>query len=175
MSKKTKNIEENDEEMIDTQQEAENAEEGSELDDLNAELTDVKDKLLRTAAEYDNFRKRTVREKQALATDVKAMTVEELLPILDNLERALTVNSGTSAEDIVKGVEMVYSQTLAVFEKLGVETVGKIGDVFDPNIHHAVSHIENEDMEENTISQVFQKGYIIGDKVIRAAMVQVAN
>lgn len=181
MSKKAKDTEKEIEEIIEDIDEAiaeeENLEsaEQSEVEALKSELATVKDNLLRTAAEYDNFRKRTAREKIALATDIKAMTVEELLPILDNLERAMAISEETSAADVLKGVEMVYSQTAAAFEKLGVETIGEIGEVFDPNIHHAVSHIDSEDFEENTISQVFQKGYKIGDKVIRAAMVQVAN
>ena len=126
-------------------------------------------------AEYDNFRKRTARERQTLVSDAKAMTVEQLLPLLDNLERAVGVSPDTDPAEILKGVEMAYTQSKATFEKLGVTAFGEVGEQFDPNIHNAVSHIESEDFDENVISMVLQKGYKLGEKVVRPAMVQVAN
>lgn len=178
MGKKKQNIEEKDI-NLQTEETADTFEEPSEQEQkiaaLEEELAATKDTLLRTMAEYDNFRKRTAREKQALMTDVKAMSVEQLLPVIDNLERAMAVSEGASVADVLKGVEMVYTQTAAAFEKLGVEPVGEVGEAFDPNLHHAVSHIDSEDFGENCISLIMQKGYKIGDKVIRPAMVQVAN
>lgn len=138
------------------------------------ELKKQKEILLRTAAEYDNYRKRTEREKTTIYTDAEAETIAKILPVADNLERALSQEE-CSCEDLKKGVEMVNKQLIDALEKLGVTTMGKAGDEFDPEIHNAVSHIEDKNMGENTIAQVFQKGYKIGDKIIRHAMVQVAN
>ena len=138
------------------------------------ELQKQKDILLRTAAEYDNYRKRTEREKTSIYTDATADTIEKILPVADNLERALSQEECT-VEDLKKGVEMVNKQLVDALTKLGVTTMGEIGDEFNPELHNAVSHIEDENTGENTISQVFQKGYKIGDKIIRHAMVQVAN
>ena len=132
-----------------------------------------RDAHLRCAAEYDNFRKRTVKEKEASYGNGKADAVAKMLPIYDNLERAL--NQETSDAAYKKGVEMTMTELLKIFTGLGVEVFGNVGDPFDPNLHNAVMHIENEDMEENSISAVFQKGFKIGDKVVRFAMVQVAN
>ena len=131
------------------------------------------DAHLRLAAEYDNFRKRTVKEKEASYGNGKADAVEKLLPVYDNLERAL--NQPTEDEAYKKGVEMTMNQLVTIFAGLGVEIFGAVGDTFDPNIHNAVMHIEQEDAEENTITQVFQKGFKLGEKIVRFAMVQVAN
>ena len=131
------------------------------------------DAHLRLAAEYDNFRKRTVKEKEASYGNGKADAVEKLLPVYDNLERAL--NQPTEDEAYKKGVEMTMNQLVTIFTGLGVEIFGAVGDTFDPNIHNAVMHIEQEDAEENTITQVFQKGFKLGEKIVRFAMVQVAN
>lgn len=141
---------------------------------LQEELNQQKDLLLRTAAEYDNYRKRTEREKLALYADATRAAVTEFLPVADNLERALAQKDCT-AEDLRKGVEMVQTQMDAALKKLGVTAMGKVGEPFNPDFHNAVSHVEDESAGENTVSQVFQKGYKIEDKVVRHAMVQVAN
>lgn len=145
-----------------------------QLEKANEELKKQKDLLLRTAAEYDNFRKRTEREKLALYADATSAAVTEFLPVADNLTRALE-QKDCSAEDLRKGVEMVLTQMEAALKKLDVTEMGKEGEPFNPDLHNAVSHIEDENAGENTITQVFQKGYKIQDKVIRHAMVQVAN
>ena len=131
------------------------------------------DLLLRLAADYDNFRKRTVKEKEQSYGNGKADAVEKLLPVYDNLERAL--NQQTQDEAYKKGVEMTMTQLVSILNGLGVEIFGNIGDTFDPNIHNAVMHTEDENFGENTISQVFQKGFKMGEKIVRFAMVQVAN
>ncbi len=138
------------------------------------DMAKQKDILLRTVAEYDNYRKRTEREKAALYTDAMADTILEFLPVADNLERALAVEN-SSAEDLRKGVEMVNQQMLDALSKLGVAVIGLEGEPFDPQLHNAVAHVENQDRGENVIDQVFQRGYRIGDKIVRHAMVQVAN
>lgn len=137
-------------------------------------LAKQKDALLRTAAEYDNFRKRTAREKESLYGDATADAVKEFLGVADNLERALEQEDCT-VEDLRKGVEMTQKQMLTALEKLGVTEMGHEGDPFDPQFHSAVAHIDDESLGENVIAKVFQKGYRIGDKVIRHAMVQAAN
>ena len=131
------------------------------------------DAHLRLAAEYDNFRKRTIKEKEASYGNGKAEAVAKMLPVYDNLERAL--NQETSDAAFKKGVEMTMAELVKIFTSLGVEIFGNAGDAFDPNLHNAVMHIENEELGENTVSMVFQKGFKIGDKVVRFAMVQVAN
>ena len=131
------------------------------------------DAHLRLAADYDNFRKRTVKEKEASYGNGKADAVAKMLPIYDNLERAL--NQPTEDAAYKKGVEMTMNELVKIFTSLGVEIFGNVGDAFDPNLHNAVMHIESEEAGENTLSQVFQKGFKIGDKVVRFAMVQVAN
>ena len=131
------------------------------------------DSYLRLAADYDNFRKRSQKEKEQSYGNGKADAVEKLLPVYDNLERAL--NQETADEAYKKGVEMTMTQLVSIFEGLGVEIFGNLGDTFDPNIHNAVMHTEDENAEENTITQVFQKGFKLGEKIVRFAMVQVAN
>ena len=131
------------------------------------------DSYLRLAADYDNFRKRTVKEKEASYGNGKADAVAKLLPVYDNLERAL--NQPTEDAAFKKGVEMTMNELVKIFTGLGVEIFGEAGEAFDPNLHNAVMHIENEELGENVISQVFQKGFKIGDKIVRFAMVQVAN
>ena len=132
-----------------------------------------RDAHLRVAAEFDNFRKRTIKEKEASYGNGKADTLAKLLPIYDNLERAL--NQPTEDAAFKKGVEMTMNELVKIFTSLGVEIYGAPGDPFDPNLHNAVMHTESEDLGENTVSQVFQKGFRIGEKVVRFAMVQVAN
>ena len=131
------------------------------------------DAHLRLAAEYDNFRKRTVKEKEQSYGNGKADAVAKMLPIYDNLERAL--NQPTEDAAYKKGVEMTMNELVKILNGLGVEIFGNPGDAFDPNLHNAVMHIDDENLEENTISQVFQKGFKVGEKIVRFAMVQVAN
>ena len=131
------------------------------------------DARLRLAAEYDNFRKRTIKEKDAAYGNGKADAVTKVLPIYDNLERAL--NQPTEDAAFKKGVEMTMTELVKILTGLGVEIFGEVGDSFDPNMHNAVMHVENEELGENVIAQVFQKGFKIGEKIVRFAMVQVAN
>jgi len=131
------------------------------------------DAHLRLAAEYDNFRKRNIKEKEASYGAGKADAIAKMLPVYDDLERAM--NQATEDAAYKKGVEMTMTELKKCFETMGVEIYGAVGDEFDPNFHNAVMHTENEELGENTISMVFQKGFKMGDKVIRFAMVQVAN
>ena len=132
-----------------------------------------RDAHLRIAAEYDNFRKRTIKEKEASYGNGKADAVAKMLPVYDNLERAL--NQETTDAAYKKGVEMTMNELVKIFTGLGVEVFGNVGEEFDPNLHNAVMHTEDESLGENVISMVFQKGFKIGEKVVRFAMVQVAN
>ena len=152
---------------------AEPVEEVVEVDPWEEKYNAERDAHLRIAAEYDNFRKRTVKEKEASYGNGKADAVAKILPIYDNLERAL--NQETSDAAYKKGVEMTMNELVKILTSLGVEIFGNVGDAFDPNLHNAVMHIDSEELEENTISQVFQKGFKIGEKIVRFAMVQVAN
>ena len=131
------------------------------------------DAHLRLAAEFDNFRKRTVKEKEASYGNGKADAVAKMLPVYDNLERAL--NQPTEDAAYKKGVELTMNELVKIFTSLGVEIFGNVGDAFDPNLHNAVMHIDSEELGENVIAQVFQKGFKIGEKIVRFAMVQVAN
>ena len=131
------------------------------------------DAYLRLAADYDNFRKRTIKEKEQSYGNGKADAVEKLLPVYENLERAL--NQPTEDAAYKKGVEMTMTQLVSIFTSLGVEIFGEVGETFDPNIHNAVMHTEDDSAAENTITQVFQKGFKLGEKIVRFAMVQVAN
>ena len=146
----------------------------SEAEKLKADMAQLSDVKLRLAAEYDNFRKRSQREKDAIYSDATASTVIALLPVIDNVERALAAENA-SAEDMRKGVEMINTQAQQVFEKLNVTAFGAVGETFDPNIHHCVGTVDAEGVESGAIALVLQKGYKLGDKVIRPAMVQVAN
>ena len=141
---------------------------------LEEELAAQKDKYMRLAAEYDNYRKRTANEKLSIYDDATAKAVTELLPVADSVRMALD-NLANADTEIIKGIELISNQLDKSFEKLKIESFGKIGDEFDPNLHNAISKVESEDLGENTIAQVFQTGYKIGDKIIRHAMVQVAN
>ena len=144
-----------------------------EIDPWEEKYNAERDAHLRVAAEFDNFRKRTIKEKEASYGNGKADAVAKMLPVYDNLERAL--NQETEDVAYKKGVEMTMNELVKIFIGLGVEIFGNAGDEFDPNLHNAVMHTENEELGENVISQVFQKGFKIGDKVVRFAMVQVAN
>lgn len=141
---------------------------------LEAELAAAKEAHIRTLAEYDNYRKRSTREKEAAYGDAKAAALKELLPVLDNFDRALAAPD-SDAETLRKGLEMISGSLLNILEKLGVESFGEVGETFDPNIHNAVMHIEDEAKGENEIAAVFSKGYRLGDRILRPAMVQVAN
>mgnify|MGYP000548990615 CR=1 FL=1 len=144
-----------------------------ELEKAQQSVKESADNFLRLAAEYDNFRKRSQREKDNLYTDIRAETVGKFLPVYDNLERAL--KQETADDAFKKGVEMTMTQLTGVFEKLGVTAFGEAGESFDPAEHNAVMHCEDENAGENTIVEVFQKGFRMGDKIIRFAMVKVAN
>ena len=146
----------------------------SEIEKLKTELENKNDLLLRTAAEFDNFKKRTDRERITVSEFAKANVIKKLLPILDNIDRASALEDKTSA-DYIKGIEMIVKQLEALGEDLGITELAKVGDTFDPNCHEAVMHIEDETLGENVIAEVLQKGYKIGDTVIRPAMVKVAN
>ncbi|EXM37721.1 molecular chaperone GrpE [Ruminococcus albus SY3] len=145
----------------------------SEEEKLKAELADSKDKYLRLMAEYDNFRKRSAKERLDISASVKADTLSDILPVLDNFERAL--GTETQDEAYKQGIEMIFKQFSDALTKLGIEAIDPVGEVFDPNIANAVNQIEDPELGENVVAQVFQKGYRIGDKVIRYAMVVVAN
>ena len=151
----------------------ETAEEVVEVNPWEEKYNAERDAHLRVAAEFDNFRKRTVKEKEASYGNGKADAVAKMLPVSDTLERAL--NQPTEDAAYKKGVEMTMNELVKIFTNLGVEIFGNPGDEFDPNLHNAVMHIESEEFGENTIAQVFQKGFKIGEKVVRFAMVRVAN
>ena len=173
MAKKDKMQAEPAEETLETTEVQEEVVEAPEVNPWEEKYNAEHDSYLRLAADYDNFRKRTVKEKEASYGNGKADTVGKLLPVYDNLERAL--NQPTEDAAYKKGVEMTMNELVKILGALGVEIFGEIGDSFDPNLHNAVMHIDDESLAENTISQVFQKGFKLGDKVIRFAMVQVAN
>lgn len=161
-------------EVVKTDGKEEKSAEKSEENPLEKELADTKDQLLRVTAEYANFRKRSEKEKNESFTFATAKAVKEILTVADNLERALA-NDQEDYEGLKKGVEMTFNGLMTSLEKLGVTTCGEVGEKFDPNFHNAVMHVEDDSLEENVITDVFQKGYKIGDKVVRPAMVKTAN
>ena len=164
------------EEAVETPEVQEETPETAEVPEVNPweeKYNAERDAHLRVAAEFDNFRKRTVKEKEQSYGNGKADAVAKILPIYDNLERAL--NQPTEDAAFKKGVEMTLTELVKILNGLGVEIFGNAGDEFDPNLHNAGMHIDDENLGENTISMVFQKGFKIGDKVVRFAMVQVAN
>ena len=173
MAKKEKEMKETPVEEVTEEVIEETVEETPEVNPWEEKYNAERDAHLRCAAEYDNFRKRTVKEKEASYGNGKADAVAKMLPVYDNLERAL--NQPTEDAAYKKGVELTMTELVKILNGLGVEIFGNVGDAFDPNLHNAVMHIDDEAMEENTISQVFQKGFKIGDKIVRFAMVQVAN
>lgn len=148
--------------------------ENGALEKANEELAKSKESYLRLAAEYDNYRKRTTAEKQGIYADATASAIAGILPVADSLDMALKSLEG-APEDYKKGIELVMNQFNDALGKLNVEAFANVGDSFDPELHNAVSKIEDEGLEENTVSAVFQRGYKVGDKIIRHAMVQVAN
>jgi molecular chaperone GrpE len=175
------NKQEQPEEKLNTEQTAEEtveetteaASEQAPADQSAQLLAAAEDKYLRLAAEYDNYRKRTAKEKETAWTEAKAQTVAAFLPVYDNLERAL--KQETADEAYAKGVDMTMKGLQDALTKLGVETIPAMGETFDPNRHNAVMHVEDETVGENTIVEVFQQGFTCGEKVIRFAMVKVAN
>ena len=144
-----------------------------ETEKLKKELAEANDKWLRTMAEYENFRKRSQKEKEAIYADSKSDIAAKFLPVLDNFERAAA--SAEDFEGYKKGIEMIVKQLLDVFSAMGIESYGEKGEVFDPNIHNGVMHIDDGELPENSIAEVFMKGYKLGEKVIRHATVKVAN
>lgn len=172
------NIEEQTEEVKDTKVQGKN--ENSDLETLKAQLKEEKEKsdeyyehLKRNMAEFDNFKKRISKEKDMMYNTISADIISELLPILDNFDKAL--NAETADESYKNGMAMIYNQFNETLQKLGVEEIDALNKVFDPNFHEAVMHIEDESFGEKEIVEVFRKGYKIGDKIIRHAMVKVAN
>ena len=146
-----------------------------QIEALENELAEQKDKYLRMMAEYDNFRRRAAKERESVYTDAYCDALEAVLPVMDNLELAARY-SGGDAEKIAEGVKMVLNSFGSVFEKLGIEEIEAApGVAFDPNLHNAVMHIEDESFGENEIAEVFTKGYKKGDKILRYTMVKVAN
>ncbi len=145
----------------------------AELEKATAELAENKDLLLRTAAEFDNFKRRTEKEKQDIASFVKAEVVKALLPVADNIERA--GQSDPQSAEYTKGLEMIIKQLTDGLDRLGLKKIEAEGAQFDPNFHEAVMHVDDDSVGENTVVQVLQTGYMIGDTVIRPAMVKVAN
>ncbi|MCI8869928.1 MAG: nucleotide exchange factor GrpE [Lawsonibacter sp.] len=140
---------------------------------LREEKKQLEDKFLRLAAEYENYRRRTAREKESIWADAKGEAAAAFLPVYDNLERAL--KQETADEAYKKGVEMTMAQLKTVLEKLGITEIEALGQPFDPKVHNAVMHVEDEGLGENVVAEVFQAGFQLGDKVIRCSMVKVAN
>ena len=166
----TENLEQEVEETTAEPQQEAQAEAAPQADE---KLAQAEEKYLRLAAEYDNYRKRTAKEKESAWTNAKAQTVAAFLPVYDNLERAL--KQQTTDEAYAKGVEMTMKGLQDALSGLGVELIPALGETFDPNRHNAVMHVEDDAAEENTVVEVFQQGFTCGDKVIRFAMVKVAN
>ena len=145
-----------------------------EAETLRKELLEVKDRLLRSWAEYDNFRKRSAKDRENACQYAKSEVLMKILPLVDNFERAAQ-NESASFEDYKKGIQMIHKQFCDSLQSLGVEAFGEKGETFDPNLHAAVMHIEDESYGENEIVEVFAKGYRLGEKILRPASVRVAN
>lgn len=142
--------------------------------ELEKQLAAEKDKLLRTAAEYANFRARSEREKANIYANAVSDTIKELIPIADNIDRAIEA-SKNAPDEFRKGLEMIANQLSMTFEKLNITSFGAVGETFDPEFHNAISSVDNDELESDTIAVVYQKGYKVGDKIIRHAMVQTVN
>lgn len=148
----------------------------AKLEEKEKQYDDLKDRLQRTMAEFDNFRKRTAKEKAALYEDSVRSTIEQILPVIDNFERALSSGEKEDKNNpFLQGMEMVYRQFKDILTSMGVEEINAVGEKFDPNLHNAVTHIEDEAFGESEVVEEFQKGYVFKDKVIRYSMVKVAN
>ena len=165
--------EETEEPKVKVEEKPKKTKKASEVEKLKKELEELNDRFLRTAAEFDNFKKRTEREKLTVAEYAKVQVMKTLLPILDNADRAAEYEHGT--EQFNKGIEMIVKQLGDLSSKLGLVELGVVGEEFNPEIHDAIMHIEDETLGENVVSAVMQKGYKFGDTVVRPAMVQVAN
>ena len=152
---------------------AKTSKKNEEIAKLQEALENEHNLLLRTAAEFDNYKKRTEREKLSVAEFAKANLLKQLLPVLDNIDRAAAADSENA--DYIKGIELIIKQLLSLKEKLEIKELAAVGDTFNPEYHEAVMHIDDESLAENVIAAVLQQGYKIGDTVIRPAMVQVAN
>ncbi len=168
------------EEVIEETQYEETKEDNKSLEDLKTRLKQEKEKsdeyyehLKRNMAEFDNFKKRITKEKDMMYNTISANIISELLPILDNFDKAL--NAETADESYKNGIVMIYNQLMETLNKLGVEEIEALNSTFDPNFHEAVMHVEDENYGEKEVTEVFRKGYKIGDKIIRHAMVKVAN
>lgn len=147
-----------------------------ELEEKNKQCADYFDKLQRMAAEFDNYKKRSAKEKEAVYIDAACDVVKAFLPVLDNVERALkAIPEEESTKSIRDGVEMILKQFKETFKNIGVEEISAVGQTFDPMLHNAVMHVEDDSYGHNTVVEEFQKGYIYKDKVIRYSMVKVAN
>lgn len=140
---------------------------------LEEKVASLEDQLLRKIAEFDNYRKRTTREKEEIGLTAKIKCIGDLLPVLDTLERALGI--GCSDEEFLRGVQLTHDNMISILTKMGVEEIKAEGEVFDPNLHYAVSRVDNPELGENVVAAVMQKGYQLDGKVIRHAMVAVAN
>ena len=171
---KKKNEDTKEKEIKKQEEETKKEEKAEEANPLEKELNDTKEQLLRVTAEYANFRKRSEKEKNESFAFATAKTVSEILSVVDNLERAVS-NEHEDYEGLKQGVKMTYDGLMASLEKLGVTAYGESGEQFDPNFHNAVMHVDDDSLEENVITDVFQRGYKINDKVIRPAMVKTAN
>ena len=147
----------------------------AELEACKAELAAEKEKYLRMAAEYDNYRRRSAKEREAAYSDAYADALMQIIPVIDNLERAAGYGNAGDAKQLSDGVNMILTQFTSVLEKMGIEAFGEKGDLFDPNIHNAIMHEEDPEQDESILGEVFQRGYRRGDKIIRCAMVKVIN
>lgn len=145
----------------------------TEVEELQKAVKESEEKYLRLMAEYDNYRKRTAKERDEIYPNATASTLERFLPVLDNFERALEYDYET--EEFSQGIEMIYKNFQDVLESFGVEVIGEVGEPFDPEYHNGVMHIDDPEFGENVVSMVMQKGYKMGDRIIRHAMVQAAN
>ena len=174
MAKKDKEVKEQQPEAEKVEAEAvQEPEKAPEINPFEEKYNAEHDSYLRLAADYDNYRKRTAKEKEQSYSNGKADTILKLLPIYDNLERAM--NQDTEDAAYKKGVEMTMTELVKIFTGLGVEIFGEAGEHFDPSLHNAVMHIEDESLGKNVVAQVFQSGYRRGDRILRHAMVQQAN
>lgn len=178
MAKKKKGEEEVGEKKVldetaNTEEAAENEEAEDREDERDKEIKLLNDKYLRLVAEYDNYRKRTAKEKESIYPEAKVSVVNAFLPVLDNFERALAASK--SEEPFYEGVKMILKQFEEALKNIGVEQINAVGEKFDPNLHNAVMHVEDENYGESEIVEEFQKGYKIGDRIVRYSMVKVAN
>lgn len=171
--KKEQGAEETQSAPKETKKESKKAKENKQIEELKAEVEKQKELLLRTAAEFDNYKRRTEKERIEIYERATVATLKKLLQVFDNADRAAAADK--DSEEYKKGIELIAKQLITLSEQLGLEPIGNVGDTFDPNIHEAVMHIDDESLPENSISQVMQKGYKYGNTVIRPAMVAVAN